>query len=143
MKVRQRYSQYAVKAFKSLEELTVSLRQLVKQLNEQARDDTQIFNSLIEGELIAMDVTPNALPISMPSNLGTPRGVLCVYCEDLTDTTNFTIAPQVNWTYDSEATTVLLRALSGLTTDSTYRLVFLVLDGRARGDAQPIPEVTQ
>ena len=140
MKVIQRYSQYALEGFNDLRSLAVSLRQLIKQLNESARDDTQIFNSLIEGELIAMDVTPNALPISMPTRLGTPRGVICVYAENVTDTSAHTVAPQINWTYAAEANTVEIRSLSGLTTDVTYKLVFLVLDGRARGDDQPIPE---
>lgn len=65
-----------------------------------------------------------ALPLSFKFAYGTPRIVLCGGCVDITSTETAALAPTIAWTYSDGV--ISITNMSGLSTNKTYRLRFLV-----------------
>ena len=128
---RQRYAQFR---------LGSTVDDLIKQLNEETRDNDQLFNAMIEGEFFTMRTNTNALPLDVSTSISPPRGVIAVQCLNVSDPTDNPVIPGIHWTYSNRVQGFTVKVLDGLAADTIYTITLLIMGGKARGTGQPIPQ---
>ncbi len=128
---RQRYAQFRQGA---------TTDDLIKQLNEEARDNDQLFNAMVEGEFLTIQTNTNALPLDITTTISPPRGVIAVQCLNATDPADIPVSPALHWTFSNRVQGITIKALSGLSADTIYTITLLIMGGKARGTGQPIQQ---